>query len=587
MKKIKNKKRFLICVISLMLLVFLCVSYLGYDLYRPYLLKIKNLFAYQQKQTVSLESLGFKKLENSKSFLYVNNKLQRKERVTSDADNKIIERSKDLTRLYDFATGFVIDLPDEMSPDFTQSPVFVKMCSDFLDVTISKEYSPYEDVDEYISYYLNRFITSEDYRKPNSMELLGDSTFTYGENSARLISVKILDMPEDKKNIYTYATIKTGGREFFRFMFKFKASSYSETEKATASALESFKRTEPFGTAVYDFSPKPIEADFWSKETKEVYRKMVERDSVLWGIFTPKLPDEGINQLIPQMEEKLDFKFPIVLIYNHLGDPLPKGFGEKCAEQGKMIELTLQITETNNENRHAQIPLFEIYKGKYDDKIRNLAREIKEEIKNPFFFRLNNEMNTDWTSYSGIITLSDPEIYIDGWKRVYEIFKEEGVDNAIWVYNPNDRNFPPCNWNNFTAYYPGDEYVHMIGITGYNTGTYFIDVTGETWRSFTEIYDGIENAYSPFFSEFPWIITEFSTSSVGGDKVKWIEDIFDNMYKYKNIKAAVWFSAPDYDPRLEFKGNISRPYMLDETPQTLDAFRRGLKKTNPPQAEIR
>jgi len=253
MKKIKNKKRFLICVISLMLLVFLCVSYLGYDLYRPYLLKIKNLFAYQQKQTVSLESLGFKKLENSKSFLYVNNKLQRKERVTSDADNKIIERSKDLTRLYDFATGFVIDLPDEMSPDFTQSPVFVKMCSDFLDVTISKEYSPYEDVDEYISYYLNRFITSEDYRKPNSMELLGDSTFTYGENSARLISVKILDMPEDKKNIYTYATIKTGGREFFRFMFKFKASNYMETEKVTASALESFKRTSPFGTAVYDF----------------------------------------------------------------------------------------------------------------------------------------------------------------------------------------------------------------------------------------------------------------------------------------------------------------------------------------------
>lgn len=583
--KITNKKRFFISITSLLLAIFLCVSYFGYDLYRPYLSKIKNIIASKQKQTVSLSSLGFEPLDESKAFLYVNNKQERGEKVVSDADNKIIEKKEGLTRLTDFATGFVIDLPENMFPDFSQSPSYVKMKSEFLDITISKEYSPYEDVDEYISYYLNRFITSEAYREPNNMKLSADGTYTYGENTARLISVIITDMPKDKKNIYTYATIKTDGREFFRIMFKFKASSFEETKKATETALSSFKRTEPFGTAVYDFSPRPVKADFWSRETEKVYENMLSRDSILWGIFTPTLPDEGINKLIPDMEEKLDFKFPIVLIYNHLGDPLPKGFGAKCAEQGKMLELTLQMTETNNENLHASIPLFEIYKGKYDDKIRSLAREIKEEIKNPFFFRLNNEMNTDWTSYSGIITLSDPEIYIEGWRRVFEIFKEEGVNNAIWVYNPNDRNFPPCNWNNFTAYYPGDEYVHMIGITGYNTGTYFIDITGETWRSFTEIYDGIENAYRPFFSEFPWIITEFATSSVGGDKVKWIDDIFQNIHKYENIKAAVWFSAPDYDPRPEFKGNISRPYMLDETPETLEAFRRGIEKTNPPQAE--
>ena len=589
MKKLKiaNKKRFFVSLISLFLALFLLLAYLGYDLYKPYLEKISQRIAQRQKQTVTLDSLGFKAPKDAEIFLYVNNKLQKKNSISSEDDNKIIVQKEDGARLFDLATGFLIDLPKKMTPDFSQSPSFVRMKSDFFDITISREYSPYEDVDEYISYYLNRFITNEAYRKPNNLELLADGTYVYGNNSARLISVKITDMPENKKNIYTYATIKTSGREFFRIMFKFRAESHKETENTVSKAIESFKRTKPFGSAAYDFSPKPSEADFWSKETKKLYRTMNERDNILWGIFAPDVASGGINHLIPEMEKALDFRFPIVLIYNHLGSPLPEGFGAKCAEQGKMIELTLQMTETNNENLNATVPLLEIYKGKYDDKIRNLAREIKKEINTPFFFRLNNEMNTDWTSYSGIITLSDPEIYVEGWRRVYEIFEEEGVDNAIWVFNPNDRNFPPCNWNNFTAYYPGDEYVHMIGITGYNTGTYFIDVTGETWRSFTEIYDEIEKSYRPFFSEFPWIITEFSSSSVGGDKVKWIEDVFKNIHKYKNIKAAVWFSAPDMDMRPGFEGKISRPYMLDETEETLDAFRRGIKKTTPPQAEVK
>ena len=116
----------------------------------------------------------------------------------------------------------------------------------------------------------------------------------------------------------------------------------------------------------------------------------------------------------------------------------------------------------------------------------------------------------------------------------------------------------------------------MIGVTGYNTGTYYKDVTGEEWRSFTEIYDEVQRTYEPFFSEYPWIITEFASSSVGGNKPLWITNMFKNLHRYPNIKAAVWFSAPDMDMRPGYEGKISRPYMLDETEDTLEAFRRGI-----------
>jgi len=186
-------------------------------------------------------------------------------------------------------------------------------------------------------------------------------------------------------------------------------------------------------------------------------------------------------------------------------------------------------------------------------------------------------MNSDWVSYGGILNLEDPEIYKEAWRRIYRIFEEEGVRNVIWVFNPNDKNFPPSKWNNYLAYYPGDGYAHMIGVTGYNTGTYYAEENAEKWRGFEEIYDEIQYAYGDFFGEYPWMITEFASSSIGGDKAAWVRKMFSVMDKYKNIKIAVWFSYADFDPREGHEGTAARPYWIDETEEVTDAFREGLK----------
>ena len=163
---------------------------------------------------------------------------------------------------------------------------------------------------------------------------------------------------------------------------------------------------------------------------------------------------------------------------------------------------------------------------------------------------------------------------------MYKIFEEEGVDNAMWIFNPNDRNCPPNEYNHFVNYYPGNEYVQIYGITGYNTGTYYAEVFGEEWREFETIYDNVYNACEPYFSKFPWIITEFSSSSVGGDKVQWINNMFDVLPKYENLKIAIWFCSVDYDFRYDIEENvIARPYLLDETDETAAAFAAGLEKS--------
>lgn len=67
------------------------------------------------------------------------------------------------------------------------------------------------------------------------------------------------------------------------------------------------------------------------------------------------------------------------------------------------------------------------------------------------------------------------------------------------------------------------------------------------------------------------MITEFASSSIGGDKAKWISDMFAALPDYLQIKAAVWFSSADYDGETP-----ARPYWLDETDATTDAFKKGV-----------
>ncbi|NLF44461.1 MAG: hypothetical protein GX581_00145, partial [Syntrophomonadaceae bacterium] len=122
------------------------------------------------------------------------------------------------------------------------------------------------------------------------------------------------------------------------------------------------------------------------------------------------------------------------------------------------------------------------------------------------------------------------------------------------------------------AYYPGDDYVDIIGLTGYNTGTYY---PGELWRSFGEIYDPLYNTYSSYFSH-PFIITEFGSNSAGGDKAAWVQDMFRQIDQYPQIKAAIWWNGTDWDQNEE----PARIYRLDENRAVMDAFKKGLVKYN-------
>lgn len=486
-----------------------------------------------------------------------------------DEGKKTVETDKGI-RLVHYASGYYMDFPENTEFDFSCSPSYVKIKTENYDLTVSREYSTDDDVAAYIEHYLDRFMLNGEYREANGITLLQEKTDqgTYDYYSVRL------DGYEEGYDGYTYVNIYTGTKIYYRLTFKFSGEDFQSVQEEIDSAVKSFRYFRPEGKDSYTVEYKNLSNETLTGEAKALYEDIENSESVRWGIFTEDVYGDGIEKTIPGYEEKLDYEFSVVLSYVHFGTEFPTEFAETCYENGKVMELTYQVTDSNNEDLYGYTPQLDIYRGEKDEEIREFARAAAQFGK-PFLFRLGNEMNSDWTSYSGVVNMIDPEVYVAVWQRIYNIFQEEGATNAIWIYNPNDRAYPPCNWNDFHAYYPGDEYVNLIGITGYNNGTYYKEQNNEVWREFKDIYDTIEKEYSPFFGDFPWIITEFSSSSIGGDKAKWMERMFEDIDDYENIKIAVWFDYADYDPAYEGNSVVSRPYWLLETEETTEAAKEG------------
>lgn len=299
------------------------------------------------------------------------------------------------------------------------------------------------------------------------------------------------------------------------------------------------------------------------KDTRagQMYESIFNKEKdLIWGIFYPEA-NKGNHEKLYNLERTLDYEFKVLLEYKGLNT---EAYSKLFDIEDRIVEYTFQVLG-NNDN---PVVMYEILEGKYDELINQVAKEIKK-YNGDVLFRLNNEMNGDWCSYSAWFTQTDTDIYNEVWMYFYDIFEKNQVDNALWVWNPNWGDFPEFKWNHYLNYFPGEEYVDVVGLTGYNTGTYY---QYEYWREFEDIYDPMLEEYKEYF-DYEFMITEFGSNSVGGDKAEWIEKMMGKINEY-DIDVALWFSSIDYDS----EGNPARVYLLDETEETIEAFREGLKK---------
>ena len=468
--------------------------------------------------------------------------------------------------------GYSIIIPADMRVDMSLSDVCTTLTDSHRMLRIFKE--SFDTSGDRLSYlnYSNKFIENTADHK-----LEKDETYTVGNFEYHILqwSRKKLSRIERDKNYYACVDVCIGARVYTFFFTADMPFSNCGGYMDIVTSLITFDPSVPQANA-YNKGYKKADTSRMNATAKTAYNNLFsDNASFKMGMFAPE--KYGGFARMEEFEKTLGYNFCSFLIYTEFTDrnsPTAGNYPSKinsyfskieeylkyARKTGKAIELTLQVPLSRSVNNNM---VYEILDGTYDQFIMGYTNLISKYPDVAVLFRPFNEMNGDWCTYSSFHTSRDPQIYVELYRYLHKKFSAAGCNNTIWVWNPNEISFPNFKWNHQDLYYPGDEYVDVYGITGYNNGTYY---EGETWRTFDEIYAPVyERALR--INEKPMMITEFSCSSVGGDKVGWLEDMFTALPKYDKIKVGIWWHAAD------FNGDaIARPYFMDTPDGMLDVF---------------
>ena len=538
---------------------------------------------------------------------------------TTSADSRFEFYSEESLRFVSEGDGYAVSIPLDLNPvpDYTLAKYAQKFSSDRFSLRVTLEHvTPYTPNEHYYGVYtgewLDRYISNQMYVNQNGLrymtETVKDNETLIPGYSVNIYSINAqgLSLP-----LYKIALVRPLG-QWSKFGFLvYKCSSDADMLKF-ARILKSFRVIEPYGRSknflpAQEARPNPR----WNDETKAYYQKLLTQNTLDFGVFSASMVQSTSDSYatnhakIAAEKERLETAFghgyEIMPTYSHLAwytsvHYFPSEMAEEFAGgngfNGKpVLQFSYQYTTNNNNvnpsnTTNCSTPMFDILRGEYDEVLRDLAVKIKA-YGHPVLFRLNNEMNTDWTSYCGMMTLCDPDIFIDTWKYLYNIFEEVGVDNCIWIFNPVAVSCPYSNWSEDLAYYPGNDYVQILGLTAYESGNSL------PFTSFRDHYMKLYSKSCAIFGSMPWVISEFGCGAGGAasgeekrnaaQQAAWVSDMFSDFlsrssYPYlQPIKGAVWFSANDYS------GNQTTNYfeLSSDLTETLDAFRNGFAKMYP------
>ncbi|WEK38333.1 MAG: glycosyl hydrolase [Candidatus Pseudobacter hemicellulosilyticus] len=209
-----------------------------------------------------------------------------------------------------------------------------------------------------------------------------------------------------------------------------------------------------------------------------------------------------------------------------------------------------------------RLGLTELMSGKYDNDIKKYGESIALFGK-PVILRFAHEFNGDWYPWSiNGEELVPAATYVQAFRYVQDRIKAAGAANAFWAWAPNCVNGAK-NPQSLESYYPGDDYVDLVGMDGYNFGT---SQTWSNWQSFSAIFGNLYDWINKNHPDKPIFIAEMGCSSTGGDKIAWINDMFVQLEKtFPKIRSFVWFNI-----------NKETDWRFTETQGSINAFKAGV-----------
>jgi beta-mannanase len=329
-------------------------------------------------------------------------------------------------------------------------------------------------------------------------------------------------------------------------------------------------------------------------EKSEGTHEIVKLQPPSKGVYHSAFPDFGgsednvTSERISNFEKLANKSIVLAAFSDNWGESnitFPKTAVETIHDQGAVPYLRMMprssLDEIDGSNPvykpDQKYSLQKIIDGDFDTQLREYAREVKQ-TNIPIMIDFACEMNGNWFYWSGICNggktkdkygdpaLADgPEKYRDAYRHIINIFREEGANNVTWVFHVDAYSDPAESWNNYNAYYPGDDYIDWIGVSAYGS-TY----ASEEGENFTEIMNDAYPQLESISKTKPLAVLEFGVNE-GKDKPQWIKEALESIKngKYPRIKAVSYWNE-----NWEEDDGTTAKLRIDSSKESLEMYRQ-------------
>ena len=224
----------------------------------------------------------------------------------------------------------------------------------------------------------------------------------------------------------------------------------------------------------------------------------------------------------------------IVMWFSDWHQPPPRAERlDAIAARGSIPEITWEPWDHRLGPYAAQpeYRLARILRGEYDAYAESWARALADH-GGTVRLRFAQEMNHRAYPWGRGVAGNTPAQYRAAWRRMHRIFERAGADNVRWIWSPIASRLD-------FRYYPGDDVVDVVSLTGFNGGT---KLRWSGWRTPSAIFEDAIARLEWYVPGKPIELGEISSVAAGGDRAAWITDLFALVMRHPAVEAIVWFN---------------------------------------------
>jgi beta-mannanase len=330
--------------------------------------------------------------------------------------------------------------------------------------------------------------------------------------------------------------------------------------------------TSSGGTTPPATSPVPTKAEILAQQSR------------FYGLYTEQAPFNWADY--DDISQKVGKATNMVGYFQGFDQDFNASAVQRSWANGRLPMMTWESAPAQTSNNTKYVAGYtnqDIISGKFDSYLKAYADDIKTNGQ-PMVIRLDHEMNGSWYNWSeGADQQNAAGSYVAMWQHVWTIFQNEGANaDVIWDWSPtridglgNPSYETPAY---LKEYYPGDQFVDWVGMSGYYRNS-------STAPTFTNTFQATLDQLRQIAPDKKILLGEVGATETGGSvsnsqKAQWMTSLFDALAQPQNSDIVGFDYFDEVATTITDGARTTNDWRIDSRSDSLAAFVAGIDRTD-------